>query len=216
MTGTCDARGYVQWKMVGRKVKRGSKCFYILAPCIRKIEHEEEEKYKITGFLAIPVFRVEDTVGEPLDYQNIQLPDLPLIDVANKWNIKVKAIPGNYKCLGFFRHYKQEIGLASKEEVVFFHELSHAAHLRVKGHLGSGQNWRQEIVAELSAAALCHLTGKDGNRYLGTNYQYIEHYAVKAGISPYRSCIRVMNEVEKVLEMITGEATVENWAEKIA
>ena len=42
-----------------------------------------------------PVFRVEDTGRELLDYEQIELPDLPLIEKAEEWRISVKAIPGN-------------------------------------------------------------------------------------------------------------------------
>jgi hypothetical protein len=38
------------------------------------------------------VFRVEDTKGKELDYQNIELPELPLIDRAQEWGIDVKAV----------------------------------------------------------------------------------------------------------------------------
>ena len=42
------------------------------------------------------VFRVEDTDGEPLDYQKMELPEFPLIEKAKEWGIFVKAVPGNY------------------------------------------------------------------------------------------------------------------------
>ena len=80
ISGTSDARGFNQWKQVNRYVKKGSKAITILAPrFIRKQEEDEEEaKSVLVGFLAVPVFKVEDTEGEPLDYQKIELPELPL------------------------------------------------------------------------------------------------------------------------------------------
>ena len=45
------------------------------------------------------------------------------------------------------------------EESVFFHELAHAAHEKVKGTLKAGQDPLQEVVAELSAQALCRMVG---------------------------------------------------------
>ena len=33
IAGTDDARGLKQWNQVGRKIKKGAKAFYILAPC---------------------------------------------------------------------------------------------------------------------------------------------------------------------------------------
>ena len=102
--GTSDARGFRQWQEVGRHVKKGSKAFTILAPRFIKkdTECEEETKTILVGFLAVPVFRVEDTEGEPLDYQKIELPELPLMEVAQEWGISLKAVPGNYHYSGYF------------------------------------------------------------------------------------------------------------------
>ena len=49
------------------------------------------------------------------------------MEVAQEWGISVKAIPGNYRYSGYFSQDRREIGLASKEETVFFHELAHYA-----------------------------------------------------------------------------------------
>jgi antirestriction protein ArdC len=205
IVGTSDARGFRQWQEVGRHVKKGAKAFTILAPRFIKKEtkDEEEEKIVLTGFLAVPVFRVEDTEGDPLDYQQIELPKLPLMGVAQRWGISVKAIPGNYRCAGYFSQERREISLATKEESIFFHELAHAAHQRVLGELKRGQDWKQEIVAELSAAALCKIVGKT-SKYLGNQYQYIEQYAKEVNLAPWQACIRVTGDVERVLNLILG------------
>lgn len=201
--GTQDARGFRQWQEAERYVKKGAKSFYILAPRFGKKESEEgEEKVFLSGFLTVPVFRLEDTDGEPLDYQQIELPKLPLVEVAEKWGVSVKAIPGNYRYYGYYRDSSKEIALATEEEVVFFHELAHAAHAKVKGKLNPGQDWKQEIVAELSASVLCHLVGKDGDRYLGNSHTYIEKYASEAKMTPLGACFQVMGDVEKVLQKI--------------
>ena len=46
--------------------KKGSKAFYIIGPVIKKIKEENEEKQILAGFKAIPVFRIENTEGEPI------------------------------------------------------------------------------------------------------------------------------------------------------
>ena len=205
---TSDARGFRQWQSVGRHVKKGAKAFAILAPRFIKKETKEGENEKIllVGFLAIPVFRVEDTEGKPLDYQQLELPELPLMEVARRWGISVKAIPGNYHYFGSFSQERREIALATKEECIFFHELAHAAHQRVLGELKAGQDWKQEIVAELSAAVLCQIVGKT-SMYLGNSYQYIERYGREAGLSPWQACIKVMADVEKVLNLILDKGS---------
>jgi hypothetical protein len=202
LAGSIDARGFRQWQAVKRHVKKGSKAFYILVPRIIKKEDEGGEEAEIlAGFITGPVFRVEDTEGMPLSYEKIKLPDLPLLEKAREWGILVKAVPGNYHYEGYFSQNQMEIGLASKEETVFFHELAHAAHMRIRGKLKKGQCWKQEIIAELSAAALCQIVGKN-TKFLGNNYKYIEHYAKKAGTSPIRACFDVIGEVEQVLGLI--------------
>ena len=73
-----------------------------------------------------PVFRVEDTDGEALDYKKLELPDFPLIEMAEEWGRSVKAIPGNYRYYGYYISGRKEIALATTEESVFFHEFAHA------------------------------------------------------------------------------------------
>jgi hypothetical protein len=205
LSGTADARGYGQWKKVDRYVKRGAKAIYILVPRIvkRKIEgcENEQEEQVIAGFMARPVFRVEDTEGEPLDYQHIGLPELPLIDKAKEWGVSVKAIPGNYHYFGYFSQKTMEIALATKEETVFFHELAHAAHQLAIKDFRETECWKKEIVAELAAAVLCKMVGKT-SKYLGNSYTYIKRYAEKESLSPVRACLRVIGDVEKVLDLI--------------
>ena len=143
----------------------------------------------------------EDTEGEPLDYERIELPELPLMEVAKEWGLSIKAIPGNYRYFGYFSQNRKEIALATEEESVFFHELAHAAHQRILGELKRGQDWKQEIVAELSAAVLSRIVGKT-SKHLGNSYQYIEGYAKGANLTPWQGCMRVISDTEKVLNSI--------------
>ena len=78
---TEDARGYKQWKAVKRQVLKGKKSFDILVPVFKKEKDKEtkEEKTVLKSFCCGCVFRVEDTEGEPLDYQKLELPQFPLI-----------------------------------------------------------------------------------------------------------------------------------------
>ncbi len=87
-------------------------------------------------------------------------------------------------------------------EKTFFHELGHAAHEKVIGKLKSGQDPFQEIVAELTAQALCKLVGKDAKDTLGNTYKYIEGYAEKADMSPYSACMKVTRETEQEIGLI--------------
>jgi len=204
LAGTGDARGFRQWKEANRWVRKGARAIYILVPCFAKNVDEKtgEEKEFLRYFKPSPVFMFEDTEGEPLDYEQFELPELPLIVRAEEWGISVKAVPGNYRYRGYYSSNRREIALATPEEKVFFHELAHAAHEKVKGSLAGGQDPLQEIVAELSAQALCRLVGKNLADTTGNTYRYIERYAGKIGLSPYSACLKVLDETEKVLNLI--------------
>jgi hypothetical protein len=213
LSGTHDARGYKQWNEVDRHVKKGSKAFHILVPYLKSIEDDEtgEESHILKGFFCGAVFRYEDTEGTPLDYAQLELPELPLIQRAEEWGLSVNAIPGNYSYYGYYSSSRKEIALATKDECVFFHELAHCGHEKIIGNLKPGQDPLQEIVAELSAQALCRMVGKQPGDSLGNSYSYIERYAAKLKLSPHNACLKVMSETEKVLNLIlkgsdTGDA----------
>lgn len=208
--GTSDARTFNQWLQIGRKVSKGAKAFHILAPITKsypkaaeKGNEDTEQHQYLSGFRALPVFRYEDTEGEPLPAEKqLNRQELPLLHRAEEWGITVKAIPANKACYGFYASRAEVIGLATPSESVFFHELAHAAHRRILGELKRGQDALQEIVAELSAAALCRMVGKSTEDTTGNSYRYIEAYAKQLELSPHRACMKVLAETEKVLKLI--------------
>lgn len=207
MHETEDARGFRQWQKVKRHVKKGSKSFQILVPCFKKIKNTktEEEISHLTGFTTANVFRAEDTEGEILAYQRLQLPKHPLMEKALAWGIDVKAVPGNTDHYGYYSPDKKLIVLATPEESTFYHELCHVAHEKVIGKLQRKQDPLQEIVAEISAHVLCRIVGKDGSKFFGNSYRYIEGYAKELQLSPYAAVIRVIADVDKVLHLILQE-----------
>ena len=217
--GTADARGLRQWNEMGRKVIKGRKAFYILAPLLVKAkvdppqeEPNQEEKTsaehqekRLTGFRLVPVFRVEDTEGEPLNYPPVEPPEPPpLADVAAAWGITLFYVPIQSSALGYYAPQKKEIVLCTHDEEVFFHELAHVAHEKTKGVLQAGQNWQQEVTAELTAATLMHLYGRAPND--GGAYRYIADYAQKADKDPHRACLAVIADVEQCLNQILAFA----------
>jgi hypothetical protein len=203
LSGTMDARGFKQWQQVNRHVKKGAKAVHILVPVFKKADDSSEDSKILTGFTAKPVFRVEDTIGEPLEYKQIELPELPLLDRAREWGLNVRAIPGNPSRWGYYNPVKMEIGLATSDESTLFHELAHHADKLIKGKLNKGQDPLQEVTAELAAATLCRLVGKQSDS-LGNSYKYIADYAVKLKMSAHSVCLRVMSDTEKILNLILG------------
>ncbi len=215
---TEDARGFRQWNEVGRFVKKGSKSFQILVPCFRKEKNTktDEDESRLSSFTTANVFRAEDTKGEMLAYERLQLPQHPLMDKAIEWGIEVKAVTGNNDHYGYYSPTKKLIALATPEESTFYHELCHVAHEKVIGTLKRKQDPLQEIVAELSAHVLCRIVGKDGNKYFGNSYRYIEGYAKEIQMSPHSAVLRVVSDVEKVLELILDKNHQQTYKKKEA
>lgn len=190
-----------------------SESFLHLCPQDKERKNSEGEKEEsLVGFLTVPVFKVEDTEGEPLDYEQTGIKEFPLMDKAKEWGLSVSAVGENGRYWGAYNG--REIKLATKEECVFFHELAHHGHKLVIGELKQGQDWKQEIVAELSAEALCRIVGLK-KETTGNSYRYIESYAKEAGLNPVMACLQVLNETEKVLKLILQEANNETVKEVI-
>jgi antirestriction protein ArdC len=205
LTGMSDFRGYKQWLEAKRYVKKGETATHILVPWIKKKEDEGKEKSYLAGFMTACVFAVDQTEGESLDYQKLELPNFPLMDRAKELGVNVATIPGNYDHYGYYSPSKKVIALASPEECVFFHEMSHLADEKVNGKLELGQNPLQEITAELGALALCQLVGLDGSKHIGNHYRYIERYAQKIEMSPYTALLKVISNTEKILDFLLKE-----------
>jgi antirestriction protein ArdC len=196
-----------QWREAGRFPRKGSRAFYILAPSVitrRETDAEtgeETEKRVIAGFRCVPVFAVEDTQGRPIKYPGLSPPKPPpLYDVAQAWQIKVRYLPGNESYYGYYQPEGNQIVLCTHDLGTFFHELAHAAYHQASGEIKGGQDWRQEIIAELTAAALMRLYGHKPND--GYSYRYIRKYAKKAGKDVYRACLSVIADVGRCLELI--------------
>lgn len=206
-SGEVDCRGFRQWQEVGRMVKKGEKAVYILGPMIGKITDKAtgEERVFVKGFRTIPVFALSQTEGKDLEVEVHEPQEMPpLIDVARRLNINVMYQPtGNAD--GWFS--KGKIVLGTHNWGVFFHELAHAAHNEIE-RLKGGQNKEQEIVAEFTAAVLMALYGID---FTGNAWQYIKSYAPTDALTAVVKC---MSTIEKVLDLICGEADAEKVQEK--
>ncbi|APC08600.1 ArdC-like ssDNA-binding domain-containing protein [Neomoorella thermoacetica] len=210
VAGTEDARSYQQWREAGRQVKKGAKAIYILAPLTKKVtqkvvdpetgEEKQEERVICTGFRGVPVFRYEDTEGEPLPQADYSPPELPpLYEVAGRFGVEVKYLPFAGEAAGRFRPGRNEIELYSHDLDVFFHELAHAVHNTIRP-LKGGQHRDQELVAETVACVLCELYGAKG--YLWHVWEYIKHYGGQDPRAALKAIMAVLGEVEEVLRRI--------------
>jgi antirestriction protein ArdC len=211
LEGSHDTRGYRQWQEAGRHVVKGAKAIRILAPITRTFtetdaETGEKSARKVAcGFKAIPVFRIQDTEGLPVevpDYEPNELP--PLAEVAATLGVPVRYMPHDgSNALGHYDPRADAIGLMSHDERVFWHELGHAAHYRACPDVkpGEEQRARKEIVAELVAATIGRLYGREG--FLATSRDYIASYG---GENPGRAAMKVLADVQAALKVLTDAA----------
>lgn len=239
LNGTIDARGFQQWKTAGRSVKRGAKAFYILAPwTITKEVPELSETGKIIidektnepakpkktiviGYYDVPVFRVEDTEGEPLKYDQLDERKFDLAPVARSWGIDIRQIEhtgGMNAYYSFGNNDDLYIAMAQDSEKTFCHELAHAAHHRLCYHdnldFREIPSWEKEVVAELCSGALLYLIGKKPE--IGNHYQYIERHAKDSGIDMFAACMKVTDTCRMVIDAIMTEAEKLQITETIA
>ena len=99
--------GFRQWEKYKRRVRKGEKAIWILAPVTRKIRDTDAdgavtEKTIVSGFKSVPVFNISQTDGDPL-------PDLPLAPPAGE------ASPGTLEGL---RNRVAKAGFAYEETVI--------------------------------------------------------------------------------------------------
>ncbi|SNQ62051.1 zincin-like metallopeptidase domain-containing protein [Candidatus Methanoperedens nitratireducens] len=216
--GTEDARGYNQWQEVGRYVKAGSKAFYILAPLTRKawgqrieIEHdpitgqdkEVLKKYQydfIYGFRGIPVFRFEDTEGQPVVIEQIdyQVP-ADFQPIIRELGLTVNARVFSGDAYGYYSQFRREIAVMTPEIKTLLHEISHAVDDKLHG-LRGGQHADQEVIAEFSAGTLGRLLGYD--LPVGNIQRYIKSYDPSLV-----QLLSNLNRVEKVVNWIIERTT---------
>lgn len=204
MHGTEDARGFKTWAKIKRYGEKGG-CFYISAPIIimedengvrmkkkydRKTKtttytnyhtgatmHPLEVKTKVIGIRPIPVWPVEKTKGEDVDYGSDRpMPKFLGQEIADAWGLKVSQGFENPSWYAWFSEERAEIKMATDNQQTFFHELVHASDSKLN------DNWKKEsteseieIVAEFGACVLMGMFGlKAGTK---NTFHYIQRYA---------------------------------------
>jgi len=214
VAGTEDARGYQQWQEVDRHVEEGATAIRILVPQIvtEEVEvetddggTETEEEEKLVGYSAAPVFRFEDTEGEPLPDVDYEPPEMPeLVDVAEGMGYEVEWDASRSKqAFGSFSPSDEAITLHTHADTTFYHELAHAVHHEITAGIDAGQDPHQEAVAELSGAVLASLYGEANEGY---TYEYLARYAEETDEDVYGLCLSVISDVEAVLRYVLAVA----------
>lgn len=209
---TEDARGIRQWNRAGRRLKKDTKALYIRVPAMVKTgakrtnEEGEEEEQTRRVYKNIPVYRVEDTHGEPIEEDKFKL-EIPanLTQVAEGLGLEIKAKRYTGNEFGYFSASRKEIALMSPDLKIFLHELAHGADNKMHGRLKGGQQPDQEIVAELAAEVVGYLLGHKLN---GKGRDYIESYSGGS----WKPVFALLDRVQKVVSYIVDKAQIKDGA----
>jgi hypothetical protein len=212
LRGHVYAAGFRQWEQFGRHVRKGERCFYILAPKLRKEEAEEEgessEQRVLVGYQPVAVFGYLQTEGDPLpgaEDEPAFIDALPLVSVARAWGLAVGtyAIADNPKALGYFAP-GLGIALATENLAVWAHELVHAADHRLGTHTGRGLG--SEVVAQLGASILLSCLGHAEGSDPGGTYAYIEAFCKKEGRKVLSVCTELLERTCQCVACLLDEA----------
>lgn len=206
LSGTRDARGFRQWERAGRRVRRGAKAVYILAPLLvpGRDAGEADERIMV-GFRAVPVFRYEDTEGAPLrEYEPVSMPPLWGLAEYNGLDVRyANSTGGEYGAISVGR---RSVTLSTESPDTYLHELVHWYDLRDRDDARHGQDPVQETVAQLGACALAHMYGLDATGYTAS---YIAGYAgcgADDGERLGRQCMRVLDRTCEAIDRILEDA----------
>ena len=217
--GAGDARGFRQWKEVGRSVKKGAKSFPILAPKKRMISvkdsdtGEESKRAMIFGFTHVPVFAITDTDGAPLPVNKEHkhfVQSLPLREVAEQWGLNVELVNGKGRFQGYYSAGQSVIALSVSNLSTWTHELIHAADDKRGVMPRDGREsltyMESEVVAELGGAILLSILGHPVEADLGGCWRYITMYCEKHNREPIAACTKMLDRTCGAVDLILRTA----------
>lgn len=208
--GGSDAMGIKAWNKLGRKPVKGfNRDVGIWAPVTGRYyvetegddgEVEKKPRVYTKGYVTVWILSDlqtepwpghEDIWANPSEQWASFSQTLPLIEVAEAIGCSVKGVSKVGGANGSFSLTTRKIKMMVASESTFFHELAHAVDdTLVVGGLKGGQDPIQEVVAQLAAETLVHLTGAKEESF-GYTQRYIEEYSNAQGV-PMGELIRTV------------------------
>lgn len=212
--GHVYAAGTKQWNAMGRRVKKGERAFYILAPRIVTVKEDEEgepldeESRILVGFRPVAVFGYLQTRGTPLpgaEKEAAFIDGLPLIEVARVWNLTVETFSladdptrAGVAVLG------SGIGIGVKNLSTWAHELVHQADHRA-GNI-SEDSYSNEVVATLGASTLLEALGLEDESDRGFAYEYLKKHSRGKGRNMLSECSGLIERTCQAVSLLLSEA----------
>lgn len=202
-SGTMDQRGRNQWKEVQRYPMKGSKPNWIVCPQVHSEIVSGETKPICNGFMAIPVYAVHSTYGDPIEYEFIDKKSINSDLLIEKWNSYVKGICKRYEiCTAYNEHFEP----AGENEKQFFWNTCLSAYKELFENYKSRLDWK--IVCELSALALLNICGRIVI-YPGKHFSSIQNYARESKLSTMGAFMSIVKNVDRLLTSILDVSLVD-------
>jgi len=227
---------FKRWKELGRHVLKGQSSIKIMAPRFKKEENKitGQSESKLCGFMAVPVFDVSQTDGEPLPIDKADLTLPGESDEAIRIFAWTKLLAEEDDCRisiahangarGYYSRNTHEIVIDSSLSVnhaakTAVHELVHSRVHRINNDETSSE---LECVAEGTAFIICSYFGLDTSDY---SFEYVRGWSEDDGESLIRygeliqkTANKLINEYERVSLAITmpAESSEEETEKKIA
>lgn len=205
---------FKRWNELGRKVKKGSQAIRIFAPRFvkKRVEEEEEgtkEETKLGGFIAVPVFDVSQTEGEPLPIDKIRIelegdcPEAREIiclaeEIAKQDDCTVKYGDTGMSN-GWYEPDRHRITVSNKLSVnhrckTLVHELVHS---KVHRNPMKTTAKEREVVAEGTAFVVCSYFGLDTSDY---SFQYVKSWSQGDEEALLKFGEQICNIAQKIIE----------------
>lgn len=204
--------GYRKWQQLGRQVRKGESGIRILAPLLRKDEHDPDKKVLI-GFKEVRVFDIRQTDGDPIptppkptilhgDNARIQTAITALEGACSQWGIRLDRNLDHPRALGVYRHADRSISLRAglpklQELKTLVHELAHALL-----HDPSSDRRLAELEAESAAYLTLDQLGLDTSAY---SFAYLASWTddlerlITAGDNASKAANQLLDQLQPVL-----------------
>ena len=223
LAGHTDARGFRQWKAVGRSVKKSkhARCHILIPVMLKREETDAEtgetvEEARVIGFTSSPVFGLEQTEGDPLPTGDpaldAWLDALPLRALAESWGLAIQTYNGEKSsALGWYAP-SSSIALGVQNLSTWAHELCHAADDRL-GELRGSNKPDREVVAELAGATLLECLGHHVESDTGGAWEYVLRQCEGKREKALSACNRLLERVCNAVSLILDESAALDTAQ---
>ena len=209
--GCSQVAGYKKWKELGRTVKKGGRCVWILAPWFRKVKDEKDEKNEerklLHGFFSVPVFDIAQTEGEPVKGLMTEKSELIFAEVRNfaeKEGFEVRFKPLEISHGGFIDEEKNitlNSNLQEKDWIgTLIHEVSHG----LLNHNKTSRSVREQQ-AETSTYLVCKILGIERKSVF-----YLKSWGLSENI--LKDFQKVDRVAKKIIKELGGEDEARNKA----